>query len=101
MKRMIGMMFLMFHLAHGANLAVGESKSSTCVACHGASGVSPNPLWPNLAGQKAGYLMKQIKAFRNGTRVDPMMSPVAKTLSDQDIDDLTAYFSKLKADGDH
>jgi len=55
--------------------------------------ISSNPLWPNLAGQKDGYLAKQMKAFRDGTRNDPMMSPMAKPLSDADIDNIAAYYS--------
>jgi len=73
----------------------GKAKSATCAGCHGVAGVSSNPMWPNLAGQKEGYLVKQIKAFREGIRTDPMMSPMAKPLSDEDIDNLAAYFSSL------
>lgn len=87
--------------ASGAALAAGDAaagkaKAGTCAGCHGASGVSNNPLWPNLAGQKDAYLVKQMKAFRDGTRSDPMMSPMAKPLSDDDINNLAAYFSSLK-----
>jgi cytochrome c553 len=52
-------------------------------------------MWPNLAGQKEGYLVKQLKAFRDGVRTDPMMSPMAKPLTDDDIENLAAYFSSL------
>ncbi len=78
----------------------GKTKSAVCVACHGPVGVSPNELWPNLAGQKEAYLIKQITAFRDGTRTDPMMAPMAKPLSDQDIADLAAYFSSLNRASD-
>ena len=57
--------------------AAGKAKSATCAACHGAEGISANDIWPNLAGQKEGYLIKQMKAFKDGTRKDPMMSPMA------------------------
>jgi cytochrome c553 len=76
--------------------AAGKAKSITCAGCHGAAGVSVNPLWPNLAGQQEAYLVKQMKAFRDGVRNDPMMSPMAKPLSDADIDNLAAFFSSLK-----
>lgn len=76
--------------------AAGKAKSAVCAGCHGANGISANPLWPNLAGQKDAYLVKQLKAFRDGTRSDPMMSPMAKPLSDADIENLAAYFSSLK-----
>ncbi|MCG8324889.1 MAG: cytochrome c4, partial [Thiotrichales bacterium] len=49
-------------IAVAGDAAAGKEKASTCVACHGADGISPNDLWPNLAGQKAGYLVKQMKA---------------------------------------
>ena len=76
--------------------AAGQAKSATCAACHGPTGQSPNDLWPNLAGQKPGYMVKQIKAFRDGARADPMMSPMAKPLTDADIDNLAAFFSSQK-----
>jgi cytochrome c553 len=78
------------------DVAAGKAKSATCAGCHGANGVSNNPLWPNLAGQKEAYLAKQLKAFRDGTRQDPTMSPMAKPLSDADIENLAAYYSSLK-----
>jgi cytochrome c553 len=77
------------------DVAAGKAKSAACAACHGADGISPNPLWPNLAGQKDQYLIKQLKAFRDGTRSDPMMSPMAKPLTDDEIQNLAAYFSSL------
>lgn len=80
----------------GGDAAAGKAKSATCAGCHGAAGISANPLWPNLAGQKDAYMVKQMKAFRDGKRSDPMMSPMAKPLSDADIDNLAAYFSSLK-----
>lgn len=75
--------------------AAGKTKAASCAGCHGAAGVSSNPMWPNLAGQQSGYLVKQMKAFRDGTRNDPMMSPMAKPLSDADIDNLAAYYNSL------
>lgn len=83
-----------FSMAAG-DAAAGKTKAASCAGCHGAAGVSANPLWPNLAGQKDAYIIKQLKAFRDGTRTDPMMSPMAKPLSDADIDNLAAYFSSL------
>ncbi len=82
--------------AAAGDAAAGKSKSTLCAACHGAKGISANDMWPNLAGQKQGYLVKQIKAFKDGSRNDPMMSPMATPLSDDDIVNLAAYFSSLK-----
>lgn len=78
------------------NPDAGKTKAASCTSCHGMNGVSNNDLWPNLAGQKAGYLEKQLKAFRSGARQDPMMAPMVKNLSDEDIADLAAYFSGMK-----
>jgi cytochrome c553 len=72
---------------------VGKRQSDACMACHGATGVSPNDAWPNLAGQGYEYLVKQMKAFRDGTRKDPLMEPMAKRLSEQDIENLSAFYS--------
>ena len=74
----------------------GKAKATICAACHGPAGVSPNDLWPNLAGQKEGYLVKQIKAFRDGDRNDPTMLPMVQNLTDKDIENLAAYFNSLK-----
>ena len=77
------------------DVAAGKIRAASCSGCHGANGISANPLWPNLAGQKGAYLAKQLKMFRDGSRSDPMMTPMAKPLSDADIENLAAYFSSL------
>lgn len=76
--------------------AAGKSKSVVCAACHGADGNSANPMWPHLAGQHAPYLVKQMKDFKSGARKDPVMAPMAKPLSDQDMENLAAYFASQK-----
>ncbi len=73
----------------------GKSKAVTCVACHGAEGNSVNALWPNIAGQNAAYIQAQLKAFKDGSRSDPLMSSQAMMLSDQDMADLAVYFEGL------
>jgi cytochrome c553 len=77
----------------------GQAKSATCMACHGMDGNSPNPEWPNLAGQHAPYIMQQLKAFKAGQRQNDLMSPMAMILSDEDMADLAAYFSAQAARG--
>jgi cytochrome c553 len=73
--------------------AAGKTKSGICVACHGPTGMSTQEVWPNLSAQRFGYLVKQLKAYRDGSRNDQIMAPITKGLSDQDIDDLAAYYS--------
>jgi len=75
----------------------GKAKSLTCTACHGPEGNSANAMWPNIAGQNAPYLLTQLKAFKEGSRMDPLMSAQAMMLSDQDMADLAVYFESLPA----
>ena len=75
----------------------GAAKAALCAACHGQNGVSSNPLWPSLAGQQEAYLAKQIAAFRDGERSDISMQPFVANLTDQDIEDLAAYYAALSA----
>ncbi|MET0984932.1 MAG: cytochrome c [Steroidobacteraceae bacterium] len=72
----------------------GQAKTAVCVACHGVDGNSANPEWPSLAGQSAPFIVKQLQAFKSDARQNPLMTPQAKMLSDQDIQDLAAYYSK-------
>jgi cytochrome c553 len=78
----------------------GATKSAVCTACHGPMGNSTNPQWPNLAGQNAAYIVGQLKLFHANERVGKagdanpaMMMPMALTLSDQDMEDVAAYFA--------
>jgi cytochrome c553 len=81
--------------AAGAFGAEAPAAAATCVACHGPQGVSANPEWPNLAGQHAGYLEVQIRAFRDGQRENPAMAPFVGKLTDKDITELAAYYASL------
>jgi cytochrome c553 len=84
------------NISFAADAAAGKAKAATCAGCHGAAGVSAVPIYPNLAGQKEAYLVTQLKAFRDGSRVNPIMNPMAKPLTDDDIANLATYFSSLK-----
>lgn len=81
-----------------ANSATADAAdmAKTCAACHGANGIASNSQWPNLAGQNKDYLIAQLQAFRDGSRIDPLMSPSAKSLSDQDIAALAAHYANLQ-----
>ena len=72
----------------------GKAKSLTCQACHGLDGKSVAPDYPNLAGQYASYMEKALRDYRDGRRTNPIMAPMAAGLSDQDIKDLAAWYSK-------
>jgi cytochrome c553 len=79
-----------------ASAASAPEKASQCTGCHGAEGRSSMEIYPNLAGQKKAYLVKQLKDFRSKERTDPYMTGIAAGLSDADIDVLSAYFSSIK-----
>lgn len=79
--------------AAAGNKEAGQAKSAVCMGCHGADGNSVNPEWPSLAGQHAAYVVKQIKHFKASDRTNPLMVPMAMTLSDQDADDVAAYYA--------
>jgi len=74
----------------------GQAKADMCGACHGATGVNPHPTYPDLAGQHADYIAKQLADFKAGTRTDMMMAPMAANLSEQDMADLGAFFASQK-----
>ncbi|MGL5031242.1 MAG: c-type cytochrome [Aeromonas sp.] len=81
--------------------AAGQTKSAVCAACHGQDGNSLIDMYPKIAGQHASYLKKQLvelKAAASGQigRTSPVMGTMALPLSEQDMDDLAAYFSSLK-----
>ncbi len=75
--------------------AAGKAKAAVCAACHGADGKAIMPSYPNIAGQHAAYLAKQLTEYRDGDRVNALMSGQAANLSDEDIQDLAAYFASM------
>jgi cytochrome c553 len=79
--------------AQAGDAAAGAQKSAVCGACHGATGSSINPEWPNLAGQHEAYTAAQLALFKQGLRDNPLMMPNAALLSDQDMQDLGAHFA--------
>ncbi|MGH8208095.1 MAG: c-type cytochrome, partial [Steroidobacteraceae bacterium] len=84
--------------AHGS-VQNGATKSAVCSSCHGPNGNSTNPEWPRLAGQSAVYIAEQLRLFRAGTRANPIMKPLAATLSDQDVSDLAVYYEAQTVTG--
>lgn len=77
----------------------GKAKAAVCAACHGSNGIGTTDAYPNIAGQHAAYIAKQLQAFKSGDRKDPVMAPMAMGLSEQDMADLGAYFASFGRDG--
>ncbi len=71
----------------------GAAKAAACLACHGMNGNSTNPEWPSLAGQNALYVAEQLHLFRTGARNNPVMMPMASSISDADVSDLAVYYA--------
>ena len=73
--------------------AAGKEKAGSCAGCHGEDGNSMMPTFPKLAQQHSSYLISQLQAFKEGSRIDATMAPMTLALSDADMTDLAAYFS--------
>jgi len=74
----------------------GKQQAQACAACHGADGNSTTPAWPKLAGQHAGYIIKQLKDFQEGNRTNALMSPIAKNMSEEEMTSWAGVFSSQK-----
>jgi cytochrome c553 len=81
-------------LASG-NAENGKAKAAACAACHGTDGNAVDPQYPRLAGQYNEYIQQALHEYKDGRRNNPIMKGFAGTLSDQDIEDLAAYFSSM------
>ena len=93
---MVAVTLSMSQLVMAGDAEAGKAKSQACVSCHGMNGKSTNPNNPNLAGQKKAYLVKAMKAYKDGKRQDPMMSSLMAGLSDADMENLAEFYSKVK-----
>ena len=96
MQKILGVSFLLIiaPLAQGADIEAGKAKvAAVCAACHGAQGVSVSDAIPNLAAQRAGYLEAQLKAWKDGTRKNPIMNAIAAQLSPEEMVNVAAYFA--------
>jgi len=83
--------------ASSQDIAAGKAKAQACAACHGADGNSPSGQFPNLAGQTWRYIYIQLKDYKEGRRTDPVMTPMATSLSRQEMIDIANYFAAQPA----
>lgn len=90
----LSMSFL--NAVHAGDAEAGKKKASTCFSCHGVNGIGSNNQNPNLAGQKEAYLIKATNAYRDGSRNNKMMKIMVKSLSEEDIENIAAFYSGLK-----
>lgn len=92
---LLASMFTFTSYAGAADLEAGKEKAAQCEGCHGTNGDSQNSQFPKLAGQKGLYLETQLKKFKSGKRTSSMMQGVASHLSEQDIENVSAFFASL------
>ncbi len=81
------------------NAEAGKAKAAVCASCHGSDGIALMPAYPNLAGQNEEYLVLALQAYRSKERQGgnaALMHAMSANLSDEDINDLAAYFASLK-----
>jgi len=89
----LGMLSLSAQAA--GNAAAGQKiANEKCQACHGADGNSTAPQYPRLAGQHADYIERALSEYKSGDRKNPIMSGFAAGLSEQDVKDVAAWFSR-------
>jgi cytochrome c553 len=101
MLKGIGLLMVLFSLLacsegqtqSSGDIQRGEALSTACAGCHGDGGRSLVELYPSLAGKDAEYLKEALIRYRSGVNSNPIMSPQASRLSDEDILDLAAYYS--------
>ena len=86
-----------------ADPAAGETLYSSgdstrgvvaCITCHGPKGQSAVGTWPKLSAQHAAYLTKQLRNYKDGTRVNPIMMGMSAALTDQDMQNISSYLAK-------
>ncbi len=91
----IGIIVFVNTVARGQDLDAGKAKSQICASCHGADGNAVLPIYPNLAGQNWRYIYMQLKDFKEGRRNNNTMSPLAGSLSREDMINIANYFATL------
>lgn len=99
MQRWLGvlpLLMLLWGQAQAADIEAGKAKAAVCSACHGVEGKALIPNYPHLAGQNAAYLVKQLKAFKESSRKEPLMLPFMAPLTEADMENLAAYYASLK-----
>jgi cytochrome c553 len=95
MNRLIAVLALLAAApAMAGNPEAGKEKSAPCAACHGPEGKNPpGSDFPKLAGQYYDYLVQAMKDYQTGVRNNPIMRPQVANLSEQDLEDLAAYYA--------
>jgi cytochrome c553 len=104
MKKLIILITLMtssYVFANGNSVEGRKKVEQVCQSCHGLDGQGINDTYPKLAGQFADYMVKALSDYKSGARKNAIMSGFAATLTEQDMENVAAYYSRLTADKLH
>lgn len=93
---LLGALMLTAGFAQARDPVAGKARAGMCATCHGPLGLSQLPNAPNLAGQPAIYTVEQLRNYRSGKRQNEVMGVIAKPLTDQEIDDLAAWYASIQ-----
>ncbi len=96
---LLSLLAMSSHAFAAGDVARGENRGETCLGCHGVASytnVYPTYKVPKLGGQHPEYMVAALKGYRSGERSHGTMRAQAANLSDQDIEDIAAYFASLK-----
>lgn len=90
-------------MAWAGDVDAGKIKAIICMGCHGPEGLGADPVgsqpaFPLIAGQREAYLIQSVHEYKSGKRENVLMTPIAKGLSDEDIENLAAYYASLRQD---
>lgn len=80
-----------------ADVEAGKARSAACAGCHGVDGNSLVGQFPKLAGQSAAYIVKQLQDFKSGARANAIMAGMSASLSQQDMENIAAYYASQES----
>lgn len=89
----LGTLAFASNVAATGDAAAGQKRAAACAACHGPDGNSASGQFPKLAGQNADYIVRELERFKSGERKNPIMAGMAAGLSEQDMQNVAAWFS--------
>lgn len=93
---LIGLALVAVGSAYARDPVAGKAKAGMCATCHGPLGMSQLPNAPHLAGQPAIYTAEQLRNYRSGKRPNEVMAVMAKPLTDEEIDNLAAWYASIE-----
>lgn len=91
---MIRLLVIFILMTFHCSIWAVPARLPLCASCHGMDGKSLQPIWPNLAGQSQKYMAEQLSLYKNKKRPSDIMQNIAALLNDQDIEELSAYYSQ-------